>query len=210
MGKIGQGILGGVSGTVGNVIGGSWKGIDYIRIKPDHHNDANTEKQIHHRAKFSAVVALAKSIKTKIIKPIWDQLAVKMSGYNLFVKENIGAFDADGAVSDYSLLKFSDGDVSLPGDLAIADDEAVEGGIKVNWTDNTDPKEGIAATDELMLLAMAGDGIYVVTPGATRADGEAAVVLPFGPGVEANVYVFFKNGEDNTYSADQFGAVDVS
>ncbi len=119
MGKIGQGILGGVSGTVGNAIGGSWKGIDYIRIKPDHHNDANTEKQIQHRAKFSAVVALAKSIKTKIIKPVWDQLAVKMSGYNLFVKENIKAFDVDGAVSDYSLLTFSNGNVSLPGDVPL-------------------------------------------------------------------------------------------
>ena len=34
MGKINQGILGGVSGQVGNVIGGTWKGIDYLRIKP--------------------------------------------------------------------------------------------------------------------------------------------------------------------------------
>ena len=31
MGKIAQGILGGLSGKVGNVIGGSWKGIDYKR-----------------------------------------------------------------------------------------------------------------------------------------------------------------------------------
>ena len=34
MGKINQGILGGVSGQIGNVIGGTWKGIDYLRIKP--------------------------------------------------------------------------------------------------------------------------------------------------------------------------------
>ena len=33
MGKIAQGILGGLSGKGGNVIGGSWKGIDYIRTK---------------------------------------------------------------------------------------------------------------------------------------------------------------------------------
>ena len=209
MGKIGQGILGGVSGTVGNVIGGSWKGIDYIRIKPDHHTDANTEKQVQHRAKFSAVVALAKSIKTKVIKPIWDQLAVKMSGYNLFVKENIGAFDVDGNVSDYSLLTFSKGEVSLPADVVAADDAAVEGGIKVTWTDNSGD-EGAAATDELMLVALAGDGIYVAGTGATRADGEAAVVLPFGPGVEVNVYAFFKNVGENTYSADKFDAVAVS
>ena len=40
MGIINQGILGGVSGTVGNVVGGSWKGINYLRVKADHYKDA--------------------------------------------------------------------------------------------------------------------------------------------------------------------------
>ncbi len=31
MGTISKGILGGFSGTVGTVIGGSWKGIEYMR-----------------------------------------------------------------------------------------------------------------------------------------------------------------------------------
>jgi hypothetical protein len=34
MGKISKGILGGFSGTVGTVVGGKWKGIDYMRSKP--------------------------------------------------------------------------------------------------------------------------------------------------------------------------------
>ena len=34
MGKIGKGILGGISGKVANVVGGNWKGIDYLRSKP--------------------------------------------------------------------------------------------------------------------------------------------------------------------------------
>jgi hypothetical protein len=33
MGKINQGILGGFSGKVGSVVGGSWKGISYMRGK---------------------------------------------------------------------------------------------------------------------------------------------------------------------------------
>ena len=209
MGKISQGILGGVSGTVGNVVGGSWKGIDYIRIKADHYNDANTEKQVQQRAKFAAVVALAQSIKTKIIKPIWDQKAVKMTGFNLFVKTNIGAYDEEGNVADYSLLTFSLGNVPIADNLAIADDEAVEGGIKVTWSDNSED-EGAAATDQLMLVAMAADGIYVVNTGVTRNTEIANILLPFGPGVEANVYAFFKNPDQNTYSNDQHGTVDVT
>ena len=34
MAIISQGILGGISGKIGNVVGGSWKGIDYLRIMP--------------------------------------------------------------------------------------------------------------------------------------------------------------------------------
>jgi hypothetical protein len=34
MGIIKQGILGGFSGKVGNVVGGTWKGIDYMRVLP--------------------------------------------------------------------------------------------------------------------------------------------------------------------------------
>ena len=30
MGKISQGVLGGFSGKVGNVVGGTWKGIGYM------------------------------------------------------------------------------------------------------------------------------------------------------------------------------------
>ena len=43
MGKIAQGILGGLSGKVGNIIGGSWKGIDYIRICLLYTSDAADE-----------------------------------------------------------------------------------------------------------------------------------------------------------------------
>ena len=38
MAKIEHGILGGFSGTVGTVIGGSWKGIDTMRSKAKRRN----------------------------------------------------------------------------------------------------------------------------------------------------------------------------
>ena len=53
MGKIAQGILGGLSGKVGNVIGGSWKGIDYIRIKPSSVANPRTVGQVNQRTKFT-------------------------------------------------------------------------------------------------------------------------------------------------------------
>ena len=49
MGKISQGILGGFSGKVGNVIGGNWKGINYMRVKPSSVANSQTEGQMVQR-----------------------------------------------------------------------------------------------------------------------------------------------------------------
>ena len=56
MGKISQGVLGGFSGKVGNVIGASWKGIDYMRIMPANVANPRTQGQIDQRSKFVTVL----------------------------------------------------------------------------------------------------------------------------------------------------------
>ena len=63
MGKISQGILGGLSGKVGNVIGGSWKGIDYIRIKPSSVANPRTVGQVNQRTKFTATLEFLQAVK---------------------------------------------------------------------------------------------------------------------------------------------------
>lgn len=210
MGKISQGILGGVSGTVGNVVGGSWKGISYLRIKADHHNDANTEKQIQHRAKFSAVVALARSIMDTIIRPVWSRKAVKMSGYNLFTKTNLQVFDANGEIPDFSQLQISIGDLPLPNNLVIQDDAATEGGIAISWEDNSGIGSALA-TDKLNVLALSEGEVRVLQGVNITRDAEVAnILLPFGAGVVAQVYVFFQSVEHGTYSIDKHATVNVS
>ena len=46
MGKIRQGILGGFNGTVGTVVGGSWKGTAYMRGKAQSIKNPRTKKQM--------------------------------------------------------------------------------------------------------------------------------------------------------------------
>jgi hypothetical protein len=210
MGKISQGILGGVSGTVGNVVGGSWKGISYLRVKSDHYNDANSDKQISHRAKFSACVALARSIMDTIIRPIWKKKAVKMSGFNLFTKTNLPAFDGNGDIADFSQLQISIGDLPLPGNLSIQDDAAAEGGISVTWVDNSGVGSA-SATDKLRVLAICNGEVNVLQGvNITRNAGAANILLPFGPGVEVQVYVFFESVENGTFSVDKHATVNVT
>ena len=56
MGTFKQGIYGGYSGKVGNVVGGSWKGIDYMRILPTSVANPQTDAQLTQRQKFSVTM----------------------------------------------------------------------------------------------------------------------------------------------------------
>jgi len=62
MGTIKQGILGGFSGKVGNVVGASWKGIDYIRSLPSSVSNPRTPGQVTQRTKFSMVQSFLTSM----------------------------------------------------------------------------------------------------------------------------------------------------
>lgn len=210
MGVIKQGILGGVSGTVGTVVGGSWKGISYLRSKSDSHADANSLKQQIHRTKFKACVELARSILEPVIKPIWNQQAIKMSGYNLFVKKNIQAFNSDGLVDDYANLQFSIGTLPNPFDVEVTDDETVTNGITVTWTDNSGTGDA-TADDQLQILAISSTEMALMQDlTAKRSDGTASVTLPLDIGDTINVYAFFKNEELNEYSDSVYGSLVLS
>ena len=56
MAKIEHGILGGFSGKVGTVIGGTWKGIDFMRSKSKRRNFVPTQKQLEQQVKFALIM----------------------------------------------------------------------------------------------------------------------------------------------------------
>ena len=66
MGIIKQGITGGFSGMVGNVVGGSWKGIAYMRIRPVSVANPQTVGQQDQRTKFA--------ITAQFLEPITEFL----------------------------------------------------------------------------------------------------------------------------------------
>jgi hypothetical protein len=209
MGTINQGILGGVSGTVGSVVGSSWKGISYLRGKATSYNDANTEAQKAIRVTFRKLVKLASSLKVTIIRPIWSKKAVKQTGSNLFISENFQNIDPEVPLSECPELVFSFGELPLPEGLAVQRNVAVPGGITVSWTDNS----GIdlaGSNDLLRLIAVCGDAAVSITPaGIVRASETANVVLPYGAGQIVRVYVFFQNATQGIYSNDKSFIVNI-
>lgn len=109
MAKIKAGILSKVSGKVAGVVGGTWKGTNYLRelVKPA---NPNTPLQQAQRSQMRAVVRCARTLTGDVFKPFLDKFLKNMSGYNWFVKNNIKKFSGDDNALA-SALTFSTGNM---------------------------------------------------------------------------------------------------
>lgn len=89
MAIIKRGILGGFSNKIGNVVGTSWKGISVMRSLPQSVHNPKTEAQEEQRTNFAVASKLGSQLLDAVIKPFWDKKAIRMSGYNLWVQNNL-------------------------------------------------------------------------------------------------------------------------
>lgn len=142
-GVINRGILGGFSGKVANVIGGSWKGIAYMRSQPLSVSNPNTASQVAQRTAFSDTVAIAQIALTNIIKPFMDRFASSMSGFNYFVQQNIGAWVSAG-VFTWANLKFSIGSLTPLSTFAVTAANASPN-MQITWVDNSGTGTALAS-----------------------------------------------------------------
>jgi len=200
MGKIKQGVLGGFSGTVGTVVGSIWNGICYMRGVAKSYKDKKSAKQVAQRTRFKACVKLAKSVISKLIRPIWNLSAEEMTGYNLFMKTNQSCFGPDGAIADFENLKFSVGNLLLPGNIVVQNDGTTAGAVRITWQDNSGI-ENADANDRLRVVYIAG-GIVEVMEGLvfTRSEELATIQLTGLSGQTVHFYVFFGDEESETFS----------
>ena len=146
MGIIKQGILGGFSGKVANVVGTSWKGIAVVKSQPLSVANPKTAAQVAQRNKLSACVRTLQPILSEVIKPLNDRFAGQMSGYNYALQKSIEAFDSSGNLAAPQNFRIS----RATAKAQLIDAIAAEGKInkyKVSWT--SDAGEGYAlATDK--------------------------------------------------------------
>jgi hypothetical protein len=189
MAVIKRGILGGMSGKVANVVGGTWKGVDYIRSLPLSVANPNTAAQQEQRGKFGGIVSLGSTLLTTTIKPLWDRFAVKMSGYNAFVQANIENWDIDKPLVpiDFILARGS-----LTGIIDLA---AAPGGgndiIPCTWTDNSGTGTA-TATDVAYLIAMnvTQNNVGVSNVGFARSGETANITMPTDAVIGDEFYVY--------------------
>jgi len=185
-----QGILGQLSGKIGNVVGSSWKGIPVLKIYQPNVANPNTAGQQAQRLKFSAAVAVALANLTLLIQPFWGKVFNYMSGFNAFIKVNISAFDSLGVFIPAN-FKSSKGTLTAFDTYGVTASGATDD-ITSTWIDNSGTGNASAsdvfhctvfnATTNEWITKTSNDtrsAAASVTNGGTLTAGDLLKIYPF-------------------------------
>jgi hypothetical protein len=208
-----KGILGGFSGTIGNIVGGSWRGIDYMRSKPNKVNNPNTPAQQTQRSKFKLVMSLLKKIKPVIQAGFTSDHKRKSafniaSSYNL--KNAVTGSLPDMAI-DFSALSVSRGPL-VPAEGATAESDSPMT-VSFSWSDNSDI--GSAQSDDQALILLYNTSkeraLYIVEGGAVRSDGSYTMNMPSSYGDDTvEAYLGFVSADGKEASDSEYlGSITV-
>jgi hypothetical protein len=96
-----KGILGGFSGKVGTVIGGTWKGIDYMRSKANKRTFVPSQKQLEQQLKFALMMRFLQPISA-LLEVSFHDLAIRQTGTNAAFAYNYRVA-ITGTFPDYAL-----------------------------------------------------------------------------------------------------------
>lgn len=77
-----KGIHGAYSGKVGNVVGSSWRSVNYVRTLPKKSAKTPTQGQLAQREKFSILASFLSPIQDLLNLGYSDSLQTKATGYN--------------------------------------------------------------------------------------------------------------------------------
>lgn len=209
MAKLKNGILGGFAGAVGNIVGSTWKGINVIRIKPDHVKNPNTPKQQAQRRRFKECTSFVRKLMIDFVEPIWNKEAHGMSGYNYMVKRNMPAFNSDGLIEGHDKIILSIGSLYKPD---FKDEVKPENKDCHNFTwDYNEDMVNVSPDDKLNVAVIdckdEGNNIFVLRTDAKRKDEKFIFDLATNASefelCDCYIYLYFSNAENTKFSDSQ-------
>lgn len=201
MATMNQGLLGGFSGKVGAVVGGTWKSIHYMRSLAASIHNPNTEKQRFQRGKFRVVVNFVKTM-APFIRVGYRGYEQRKTAFNAaisYLMRHAVKEGPDGAVLDYKRVRVSQGSLTAAEGAAAT---VADGKVLLTWTDNSGVGDA-KGTDVVLALAFnkaRGAAVYALHAGV-RAGGRAELPLPAGWGDEPlAVYLGFRSADGEEVS----------
>lgn len=147
MGIIDAGILGVVRGKVGNVVGQTWKGINYLRIwvKP---TDARSPAQLVYRNRMAFLTPIARvNLQSSIHLGFMKEVEGKpLSEYNLFFSHNMQIVDI---ANNMDKMVISEGVVGTP-TMFSAIYNTISHQLTLSWS--TQVEQGALSTDTIKIF----------------------------------------------------------
>jgi hypothetical protein len=206
MAILNQGFLGPGSGKLGGAVMASWKGIPYAKgyVVPA---NPNTSAQQVQRSRMSACVALAQQVSSVIITEYFNPVAVKMSGFNMFIKNNI----MELASSTYILTVDNKMSVGSLNPTSITSATLASETVTFAY-DDTVQGNGLA-TDvvDLIVINKNTNAVYVTQDTYDRDDAGGTVSCP-GETTAADLIAFavVKRGTGSSFTLSNSDSIQVS
>jgi len=191
MGKIHEGILGGFQGKVGTVVGGKWRGINYMRSKGAPNRTRFSDAQIMQQAKFA--------FSTRFIQPLQ---ALYKIGYRCQIKKKTAINSAMSDIItesimgqypdfeiDYAYLRISKGSLRAANSAKVL---LQSNQVIFTWDINDKMPDNVASN--MVLLAAIGPDVFASLSllDYRRDAGTGAIPMPAGPsGSVVHCYIGF-------------------
>ena len=199
MARVKDGIFGGFSGKIGNVVGCKGETGYYVRSIPSHTVNPQTERQQSQRGKFAQAMQFARTL-TPFLRISYREFAGAGKPYHAavssFLKNAVVETDS-GCAIDFAKALISRGSLTAVHQAEIASSDHK---ITFTWTDNSG--EGNAAPTDVTLLVAFNKTRWMAVytdAAACRSDEKADLCIPADwDGDELAVYLGFRSKDGET------------
>ena len=199
MGRIKKGILGGFSGKVGTVVGGTWNTISYMRSLPQKVKNPRTLGQRSQRSKFSLALKFLQPM-TAFLRTGWKLYAQKQSPFNAAMSYTLSNA-VTGIYPDYAIdagkVLVSRGTLAPAANAKLT---ATGYSLKFSWDDNSGTGSAKQTDKALVAILNPTKGEAITNDaGAERTTGTQTVVLPAewsGDNVETYLGFISEDGKE--------------
>lgn len=190
----------GITGKLGNTVFYQYRGKNCMRSMPVRRSTSCSPLQAQNKLRFVAMQKFALQFKYVVIPQIWNQASKALSGHQLFIKTNKGAFDAQGIIPDPKKVLLSIGKLQLPMGLSVKPVEEGSTRMNVSWFPDSGGGE-LAWWDELLVIG-AGEGEYSIIQSTAirRGDKAGSFDLPELKTTITHLYLFFGSLDKRHYS----------
>jgi hypothetical protein len=198
MARLSKTNAGAFSGAIGPVIGGSWRGIAYIRAKPGKRKKKATSKQKANEAKFALMGRTLKPM-SELFRTSFN-LRPDSTGYASAFSHNFkNAFTGvyPKLAIDFSSMLLSKGDLQVAEEVKVT--VMNNGRIAFSWKNNSGFRSA-KATDKAITVAYCAESGWVVynTDSAERISGRFILDAGALQGMKVHCWLGFisANGKD--------------